>query len=335
LYKGEREYGFLSTEKSVSLDRTLEAAMLCLPDLLWIMDSPSQTGTQDKTSIKMGNGCFIRTIGRVFVKCKIATTDQLEEGRWFHVLKKSVAPIIVGLQFIAKTKILTTITHLLEDCPAGFLTAMPTLKCMGSQATINFTADGENLTGCADTGADLNFMSSQCTKRNGFQVDRSPQHRSIIMLPDESEVTTVGITQISSMHIYSFDAILMTFHILPNLPFDVIFGDEFLQSIDAFNTCCDLNILDLEFPDLYALINLGPLQAWIVDALGRRKPLVQGGRQRHDDLMEVERYQRNKIRRDISNIEDFNSRTLTQAVETRRMRKFDRGHQSGWHCGGG
>jgi hypothetical protein len=208
---------------------------------------------------------------------RIIGSDCPEEGRWFQVLKKSAVPIMIGLQYITKTSILTKIRHLLVDCPLGFMKAVSMLKYMGSQAVINFEANGRPLVGCAETRSDLNFMSLECAIKKGVHIDRRPGHRTKIMLPDESKVKTVGTVNISRMEIDGFDPIPMTFHILAGLPFDVIFGDEFLEDIDAFNTCCKLRMLDVEYPDLNTLINLGPLQAWDQQDLGqcKKKPVFR------------------------------------------------------------
>jgi hypothetical protein len=154
------------------------------------------------------------------------------------------------------------------------------------------------------------------------------------LLFDESEVTIVGTVHVTSIEISGFDPIPMTFHVLAGLPFDVIFGDEFLEDIDAFNTCCDLRMLDVDYPDFNTLINLGPLQAWIAKSMRKKKKKSLRNRERqiHEDMMDAERYHRNKIRRTNLSIEDVDQRTLAEAVETRRMREFDRGHQSCQHC---
>ncbi|EPE32085.1 hypothetical protein GLAREA_12167 [Glarea lozoyensis ATCC 20868] len=287
---------------------------------------------EDKVSLRMGNGRYLQTIGRVFVRCQVIGGNEPEEGRWFHVVKKSVAPIMIGLEYIVKAKILTEMKHLLKSCPVGFMKSVPMLKYMGSQATINFTADGRNLVGCADTGSDLNFMSLRSAVQKGFRVDRRHDQLTTIMLPDGSEVITTGTVTVSNMNIKGFDGIPMTFHVLQGLPFDVIFGHEFLDDIDAFNTCCELIMLDVEFPDFNTLINLGPLQAWLTRALRKKKKQDYGARQRHDDMIDAEHYHRNRKKRDNNNIEDADKRCLAQAAEARRIREFDRHHRNCPQC---
>jgi hypothetical protein len=75
------------------------------------------------------------------------------------------------------------------------------------------------------------------------------------MLPDCTIVETLGIVHITSFEITVLDGsrityqvlprllnglcedLEMDFHVLHNLPCDVIFGEEFLELKDAFNTC--------------------------------------------------------------------------------------------------
>lgn len=113
------------------------------------------------------------------------------------------------------------------------------------------------------------------------------------MNADGTVVETTGKIFIPSIQLGAFKLFDMEFHILPGLPSDVIFGEEFLDRIDAFNTCSELK--DTEDPyqhSLNILINLGPIQAFL--SRGWNPETGNKVQLEHDGDIEVEIYRRNK-----------------------------------------
>jgi hypothetical protein len=80
-------------------------------------------------------------------------------------------------------------------------------------------------------------MSLRCARRLGFKIDTDLSARTRVMLADESVVETVGQVNVSSVELSYFDSFEMTFHVLPGLASDVVFSEDFLDQMDAFNTC--------------------------------------------------------------------------------------------------
>ncbi|PMD19057.1 hypothetical protein NA56DRAFT_706110 [Hyaloscypha hepaticicola] len=192
-----------------------------------------QRGEADKSIFKLGSGKLIQSVGRALVPLRIFGDSQSTENRWFDVIAKCPVPLILGLDFIRKFKLFTQNKHLLVDCPYNFGN-LPVLKWIGSpRERINFVADGRSLVAGADTGSDLDLMSLQCARRRGFKIDTSESTRNRVMLADETIVETIGQVCISSVQLSHFDSFEMSFHVLPGLPCDVIFGEEFLEQMDA------------------------------------------------------------------------------------------------------
>jgi len=139
--------------------------------------------------------------GRTYAPLSLFGNSQSTERRWFHVLKKCAVPIILGLDFITKIKLFTQNKHLLEDCLFSF-GDIAAFKWIGSpQQRTNFVADGKSLTAGADTGSDLDFMSLQCAKRQGFKINTKQSARTRVMLADESIAETVGQVHVSSFQL--------------------------------------------------------------------------------------------------------------------------------------
>jgi hypothetical protein len=189
--------------------------------------------------------------------------------------------------------------------------------------------------GGTDTGSDLDFMSLGCARRRGFKIDRRESGRTRVMLPDQTIVETLGQMHISSLQISDFESFEMTFHVLPGLSCDVIFGEEFLEQMDAFNACDILDDdADPSIYSLHTLINLGPIQSFLA-----RKCLTKTLTPEEDSLLlehdagiEAEIYRRNKANRSISKIKNRARAEAAREEEEAKRRLFDRGHENCVHC---
>ena len=147
---------------------------------------------EDRTLFKLGTGSEVRSIGRALASYGLASDTNSPEERCLWVLKKCVAPIIMGQEFIREITLYERNKHLLVRCPNWF-GRLPTLKYMGSQNNqIRFTAGGHALSGCADTGSDEDFMSLECARRNGFRIDHRQTTRILVQQADGSIVETMG-----------------------------------------------------------------------------------------------------------------------------------------------
>ncbi|KAE8448612.1 hypothetical protein EG329_009037 [Mollisiaceae sp. DMI_Dod_QoI] len=302
-----------------------------------------QRGKLDRSTFKLGNSQYIQSTGRTLVPLKVLDGDsRADKSCWFHVLSKCSVPVIMGFDFVRKIQLYTKNRHLLVACPFSF-GDIPSLKWIGSpQGAIEFSANGRLLAACADTGSDLDLMSLRCAIKKGFKVDRS--RRTRVMLADETIVESVGQVDISSLQLPGFDSFEMSFHVLPNLVCDVIFGEEFLEQMDAFNTC-DIVDSDDEL-DLYSLnpfINLGPVQAFLSamanikrSRKSRRDPATvnEGLATQHDNAVatdhsaqvEEEMYSRHQANRLISKMKDGNQAAIAARVEVARRQRFENKH---------
>jgi hypothetical protein len=292
-----------------------------------------QRNEDDKSLFQLGTGKYIQSIGRAYLPCGLSGQSWIlgsQESRWFHVLKKCVAPLIVGMEFLEKTKLYTEYKRLLVDCPISF-DNIPTLKYIGSrQASLNFRANGSPLTGCLDTGADLDFMSLRAAIEQGFKIDRRQEARTRVMLPDCSIVETVGQVR-TSVQISEFDRFDMTFNVLAGLPCDAIFSDDFVEQMDAFNSCSELSGNESQHRHtLKVLINLGPLQSLF--SKRRKQEEMDTAQQDHDQEMETEYHRRNKAARSISKMYDQDEMSKAREAEVLKVEMFDRIHKNCVYC---
>ncbi|CAG8957586.1 hypothetical protein HYFRA_00010452 [Hymenoscyphus fraxineus] len=295
-----------------------------------------ESGAEHRAAFQMGNGKIIRSKGRCYLKCKLADDDDgPEKGRWFHVLKKCVAPLIVGIGFIRETRLMTDKRHLLVDSPVGFMPNVPIFKYMGAQASVDVIADGHRVTAAyADTGSDLNVISLNYAVKRKLEIDRAPTCQSRVMLPDGSETKTLGTVKVNSLQIRTIDGVVnrsMEFHVLPDLTVDMILGERFLEETNAFNKFHIYdNVQDRGFLDFKTLINLGLIKTALAKLFKPKENATD--QQKHDESIDKERYRRNKRQREISKITDSTGAQSAQVIEDRRVRMFDEKHRAGGGC---
>lgn len=171
---------------------------------------------------------------------------------------------------------------------------------------IPFTADGYPLRASPDTGSDLNFISEECVIRCRFEINASDDVVRSIMLGDESIVDTIGEVEIKSMELRGHDSFAQTFHVLRDLPCDVIFGEELLEDIDAFNTCDivfgeeDTSGLQL---NTYGDMGRRSIQSRLSRRIYGPDPPLDPQAQHSEDLR-AEMYRRSKANREIPSTAD-------------------------------
>jgi len=120
-------------------------------------------------------------------------------GRRFHVLRRCIYPVIVGMKFLKATKLFTENKHMLVERPSWYLSQLPRLGYItsGQWCPINCDADGQHLIGCADTGSDLDLMSLDFANEKGFIIDRRESVCRRVQLADGRIVETIGCVRVS------------------------------------------------------------------------------------------------------------------------------------------
>lgn len=196
-----------------------------------------------------------------------------KEKRWFYVLEHCPVPVVMGMEFLRKAEILTKYKGLLEDCPVETSNISSLLWIGSPRNRLRCTIDGRRLEAVPDTGSDYNLMSLPCAQREGFRVDRRTEARTQIVVGNGEAIETLGQVYVSNItldwrepeaepserspHTLTADVPLepglhgsahppieegeddsyTPFHVVENLPCDIILGQKFLLDTDAFNKC--------------------------------------------------------------------------------------------------
>ena len=184
----------------------------------------------------MGNGKIVKALGRVKAVCAFAKEAQTKMKCWFYVFDELASPLIMGSQFLEKTKTLSNCVHRLEDCISnpGIL---PMVNLIGStqHAKRRFPAHIDHRLTLinADTGSDLDLMSSAYARAHGYRLDRRRRCRKRVRFADNTMAETIGQVQ-ATLTLEDGSMYPKMFDVLPNLTSEVLLGQFTLEEISAF-----------------------------------------------------------------------------------------------------
>ena len=184
----------------------------------------------------IGNGKIVKALGRVKAICAFAKEAQTKMECWFYVFNGLASPLIMGSQFLNETKTLSDHVHRLEDCMPN-PGVLPMVNLIGStqRAKRRFAANIDHRLTLinADSGSDLDLMSSTYVRAHGYQLDRRRRCRKRVRFADNTVAETIGQVQ-ATLTLGDGSTYLKTFDVLPNLTSEVLLGQFTLEEINAF-----------------------------------------------------------------------------------------------------
>ena len=190
----------------------------------------------DCKRFSIGNGKIVKALGRVKAICAFAKEAQTKMECWFYVFNELASPLIMGSRFLNKTKTLSDHVHRLEDCMPN-PGVLPMVNLIGStqRAKRRFAANIDHRLALinADSGSDLDLMSSTYVRAHGYQLDRRRRCRKRVSLANNTVAETIGQVQ-ATLTLGDGSTYLKTFDVLPNLTSEVLLGQFTLEEINAF-----------------------------------------------------------------------------------------------------
>lgn len=184
----------------------------------------------------MGNGTIVKALGRVRAICAFAKEAQTKMKCWFYVFDELASPLIMGSQFLEKTKTLSDYVHRLEDSiPNSSIVPMVNLIGSSQQAKRRFAAHIDHRLTLinADSGSDLDLMSSTYVRAHGYRLDRRRRCRKRVRFADNTKAETIGQVN-ATLTLEDGSMYSKTFDVLPKLTSDVLLGQFTLEEIKAF-----------------------------------------------------------------------------------------------------
>ena len=251
----------------------------------------------DCKRFSMANGNIVKALGRVKAVCAFAKEAQTKMKCWFYVVDELASPLIMGSQFLEKTNTLSDHVHRLEDCiPNPGILPMVNLIGSTQHAKRRFTAriDHRLTLINADSGSDLDLMSSSYVRAHGYQLDRRRRCRKRVRFADNTVAETIGQVQ-ATLTLGDGSTYLKVFDVLPNLTSEVLLGQFTLEEINAFtfhrNSFVDVFAGERHL-ELSVLVDLGKVSEFLARKLKRvhrRKGQMQKqGKSTQYDLKRLE-----------------------------------------------
>ena len=251
----------------------------------------------DCKRFSMGNGKIVMALGRVKAVCAFAKEAQTKMKCWFYVFNELASPLIMGSQFLEKTRTLSDHVHRLEDCiPNPGISPMVNLIGSTQHAKRRFTAHIDHRLTLinADSGSDLDLMSSSYVRAHGYQLDRRRRCRKRVRFADNTVAETIGQVQ-ATLTLGDGSTYLKVFDVLPNLTSEVLLGQFTLEEINAFQTHRS-SFVDVfageRHLELSVLVDLGKVNEFLARKLKRvhrRKGQMQNqGKSTQYDLKRLE-----------------------------------------------
>lgn len=340
---------------------------------------------RDRSNLfELGNGESVRAVGRVCAKVEItrAAPSSLQPRKrkvWFYVLEKCPVPIIVGMPFLESEAIFTKNKHLLESFPKHYSDFNSLLWIGSPRNQIRCSLGGQRAVATADTGSDLNLMSLEYAKSRGYWIDDRPEMRRRLQFGDDSIAETMGQVYVDNFIldwrspattlentgdnsafdeksqqddkddtdiVYVWNQVI--FHLLPDLPCDIILGRPFLEGTDAFSQQgIRLSSSDHRFRRrknihiscLNIVIDLGWIR-WRTNSFKRKKraaPLTRNGGQiipnrgSHDDERHAHWYQVSLMEDAIGTLADVAKQRILDEL-TKLKRHWETQHRDCAFC---
>ena len=195
-----------------------------------------RTQKGDCKRFAMGNGKIVKALGRVRAFCAFAKEAQTKMKCWFYVFDELASPLIMGSHFLEKTKTLSDHVHRLVDgIPSPSIVPMVNLIGSTQHAKRRFTAyiDHRYTLINADSGSDLDLMSSTYVRAHGYRLDRRRRCRKRVRFADNTMAETIGQVN-ATLTLEDGSMYSKTFDVLPKLTSDVLLGQFTLEEIKAF-----------------------------------------------------------------------------------------------------
>ncbi|KAK9780543.1 hypothetical protein SCAR479_02658 [Seiridium cardinale] len=328
-------------------------------------------GREDQRIFELGNGKKIRSVGRVRARVRLLAGDPYPQKEWFYVFANCPVPLILGMPFLERNEILTKNRSLLEDCPLAY-SQIDSVFWIGSvRNRLQCSLDSHKAIAVADTGSDVNLMSLEYAKREGYQIDRRREFRRRLQFGDGSQADTVGQVYVHNLTLdwrgsetrpvpmapplADMDAnapsfgqgtneesgsaqLSAVFFILPGLPCDIIFGRDLLETTDAFNLCPDLKSREETRRDILGELNIiidrGRI-AWFLRSL-LKKPdsaaaAVQSDIERHDSERHAYWYRMSQLEEEIERSTGL-IMEQRRAVKEKMLREWETNHVNCQFC---
>lgn len=184
---------------------------------------------------QLPTGKASRSVGTAYLPWKFADEPKVF-NILFSVLPECTHDVIIGGKFLSFTQTLTKFAHRIKTKLLPFPPRLG-VKLLGSQRQrVWGTLDEQRAAAVPDTGSDVMLVSTAYAMQRGFKISGQKDCRSELEFADGSRAFTRGLVKDVD---WSFDdsdtSYQCDFHVLDNLPVDVVLSNDFLFDVNAFS----------------------------------------------------------------------------------------------------
>lgn len=191
----------------------------------------------DRRSVPLPSG-YTQTLGTVTLPFEFHDERQ-PYTLVFHVMKRCFQGCILGEEFLRKTETLGN--HLARRVRQKLVSFSQLLRFNlvdNPHERLMGTLNGQFIGALADTGASINVMARSTAEHLGLRISQRKHHTTRLAFVDGSIASTSG-TVFDVEWKFGSDSTrpghLLDFHILDELPCDVVLGEDVLYENDAFS----------------------------------------------------------------------------------------------------
>lgn len=205
-------------------------------DLISRLNLGIENALEYRKKFCIANGKSVRALGRVCMKYGFAKDPSIEMCCTFYVFSQLISPIIMGMAFLDETETVTKHRYRLQPRLFRLLAGPPQL-CSLNNPRCRLLCIVNSLPGLAnaDTGSDMDLMSSSYVRRRGFVMTEVDLECSTIEFADATTALIVG--KVDMPIVIGGDEehqTLNIFYVLEELTCDVLLSEEYLFETNAF-----------------------------------------------------------------------------------------------------
>ena len=216
----------------------------------------------NQKEFRMANGKIVKALGRTSVTCAFAKDPSTQNHCWFYVFQSMITPVIMGMAFLRASETLTKYKYRLHcsTIPHNIPLQLSTLN--NPVQRLRCWADRQTMLAHADTGSEVDLISLAYAMRKGYPMEKLGFLDNKVQFADGTYAFLAGMVHISISLKYcqtlqelrAMQCIEHKFYVLSGLTSDMLFGEEFLNEHDAFDTY-DTGFVTEESADVCSQVN--------------------------------------------------------------------------------
>ena len=226
-------------------------------------------------TFRVANGKTMKALGRIKIDfyCTRDLAEGLSYSYMFYVFEFLVSPVIMGMAFLESTETLTKHRYRLQ--PRNSIPANVWQLCSVDypRRKLYCLANDQPEFATADTGSELDLISSAFARDRGFVVEEIELSTSWVQFADGSMSQLRGRVTVSIVLGCGEDPPhVRDFYILDGLTSDLLLGEDFLDQVAAFTAYQDafaVDIADDGIGEINTIVLLNPFQSGIASGLSR------------------------------------------------------------------